>query len=115
MCERRITVSTHSHTYQRTGFPPSLGGPGRRRPNRLMHRAVLALLLVAAVAALLIATSTADSGADRLDAMREAAQPSTAITLPGGLQGTLRRGIIHAPDRYSPPGPWRSPTGPALR
>jgi hypothetical protein len=65
--------------------------------------------------AVVIASSIADSGADRVGMERSALQGRTPVALPSGVEGTQRRGVIHAPDSYSPPGIWRGAAGPGLR
>ena len=53
------------------------------------------------------------SGPRGLGARRS--RPGRARRPGGRIEGTQRRGIVHAPPGYSPPGIWRSPKGPVIR
>lgn len=109
-------MSTHSEMYHRTGLPGLIAAWRSHPPRRpVIHPAVLVCVLLAAVAAVVIASSIADSGADRVAVEPSALHGRTPVTLPSGVKGAQRHGVIHAPGSYSPPGIWRGPAGPVLR
>jgi hypothetical protein len=95
-------VSTHSHT-QMQPRPP------------VLHPGLLAWVLLVAILAVLIANSIADSGAVRVGVAPAQSRHGTPVSLAGGFVGTQKRGIVHAPSGYSPPGIWTSPHGPLVR
>jgi hypothetical protein len=82
---------------------------------RVLDPAFLACVLLAAILVVLIANSVASSGADRFRAEQARSGRIAPVNLPGGAQGNLKRGIIHAPYGYSPPGIWEGRKGPVLR
>jgi hypothetical protein len=108
-------VNTHSQIQHRTGLPVSNAGGGPQRRSRALDPAVLACILLAAILAVLIANSVASSGADRLGIGHAAIRRVSPVNLPGGVQGNQKRGVIHAPYGYSPPGIWKGPNGPVVQ
>jgi hypothetical protein len=81
----------------------------------VLDPAVLACVLLVAILAVLVANSVASSGADRFRVEQAYSSRIAPINLPGGAQGNTKRGVIHAPYGYSPPGIWEGRNGPVLR
>ncbi len=109
-------MNTHSQIHERSSLPTSYTGRApQMQPGPIFRPGVLAWVLLTAILAVVIASSIANSGADHVASERAAPGRGVPVGLVGGFEGTQRRGIVHAPPGYSPPGIWRSPKGPVIR
>jgi hypothetical protein len=109
------TVHAHPQTPLEHRYAASVSGlrppwrVGRVGPATALVGSALAVL---ALTLLLLALAGAGVGRDSTSLMGPVASTGTPLILPGGAVGIEKRGIVHAPSGYSPPGIWRAWSGP---